>query len=68
MPQFLDKVITASSAPAEEGINSFKPESWTEGYVRGNVDGRKKTILRADPVEVELLIFFRVYFSVQFVV
>ena len=41
---------SASSAPAEEVINSFKPESWTEGYVRENVDGRKKTILRADPV------------------
>lgn len=41
---------SASSVPAEEVINSFKPESWTEGYVRENVDGRKKTILRADPV------------------
>ncbi len=41
---------SASSAPAEEVINSFKPESWTEGYVRENVAGRKKTILRADPV------------------
>ena len=41
---------SASSAPAEEVINSFKPESWTDGYVRENVDGRKKTILRADPV------------------
>ena len=41
---------SASSAPAEEVINSFKPESWTEGYVRENVDGRKKTLLRADPV------------------
>lgn len=41
---------SASSVPADEVINSFKPESWTEGYVRENVDGRKKTILRADPV------------------
>ncbi len=41
---------SASSAPAEEVINSFKPESWTEGYARETVAGRKKTILRADPV------------------
>lgn len=41
---------SASSVPADEVIKSFRPESWTEGYVRENVDGRKKTILRADPV------------------
>ena len=41
---------SVSSAPAEEVISSFKPESWTEGYARETVAGRKKTILRADPV------------------
>ena len=41
---------SASSVPADEVIKSFRPESWTEGYIRENVDGRKKTILRADPV------------------